>query len=393
MKIDFAKSAQSTLGLEWEIALVDPTTGDLVPKAPEVLAAAIARQKGLAQGDEHPFIKRELLENTVELVTGVNSTVPEAIADLGGCLDELRAVTDELGVELYCQGSHPFGGPRLQSVSDKERYSRLLDRTQWWGQQMLIYGVHVHVGIDSVDKALPVVNTLARYVPHFQALTASSPYWSGDETGYASQRALIFQQLPTAGLPWQFSDWSEYEGYVEDMFRTGVVDELNEIRWDIRPVPNLGTVEMRVCDGLASLREIGAITSLTQCLVHETSAAVDAGVEVPPLQPWHVKENKWRAARYGLEAIVILDREGTERLVTEHLAEDVIPRLRPIAESLGCAEQLEDVLAIIEAGAGYQRQRWVAEQASGDLTAVVLDGVARLRNNELPTAAAGHPKA
>lgn len=388
MNIEFTSSKQSTLGLEWELALVDPVTGDLVSAAPAVLDAAAARRPELKVGDEHPFIKRELLENTVELVTGVNETVPEAIADMGRCLTELREITDELGIELYCQGSHPFSGPRMQPVSDKERYAKLIDRTQWWGQQMLIYGVHVHVGLDSVKKALPVVNGLSTYIPHFQALSASSPYWNGEDTGYASQRALMFQQLPTAGLPWQFTEWSEFESYAQDMFHTGVVDELNEIRWDIRPVPNLGTVELRVCDGVTTLREIGAIMALTQCLVHEISALIDAGGTVEVMQPWHVKENKWRAARYGLDAIVILNRAGDEKLVTDHLREDVLPRLRPIAEELGCAAELEDVLLIIERGAGYRRQRHIAEQASGDLTAVVLDGIARLRSNELPPAPA-----
>ncbi len=386
MKIEFASSEQSTLGLEWELALVDPVTGDLISKAPEVISLAMARRPELGNDDEHPFIKRELLENTVELVTGVNRTVPEAIADMGRCLSELREVTDELGIELYCQGSHPFSGPRMQPVSDKARYSKLIDRTQWWGQQMLIYGVHVHVGLDSVAKALPVVNGLSSYLPHFQALTASSPYWNGEDTGYASQRALMFQQLPTAGLPWQFSEWSEFEDYAEDMFHTGIVDQLNEIRWDIRPVPNLGTVEMRVCDGLTTLREIGAVMALTQCLVHEMSRLIDDGGTIEPMQPWFVKENKWRAARYGLEAIIILDTEGNEKLVTDHLREDVLPRLRPIARELGCLDELEDVLQIIERGAGYQRQRRVAESSSGDLTAVVLDGIARLRSNELPPA-------
>lgn len=384
MKIQFASSEQSTLGLEWELALVDPVTGDLVSKAPEVINAAMARMPELGIDDEHPFIKRELLENTVELVTGVNRTVPEAIADMTRCLEELREVTDDLGIELYCQGSHPFSGPRLQPVSDKERYAKLIDRTQWWGQQMLIYGVHVHVGLDSVEKALPVVNGLSNYMPHFQALTASSPYWNGEDTGYASQRALMFQQLPTAGLPWQFTRWDEFEKYAEDMFHTGVVDQLNEIRWDIRPVPNLGTVEMRVCDGVTTLREIGAVMALTQCLVHEMSRTIDAGGTIDFMPPWFVKENKWRAARYGLDAIIILDGAGNEKLVTDHLREDVLPRLRPIARELGCLDELEDVLAIIDHGAGYQRQRRVAESSSGDLTAVVLDGVARLRSNELP---------
>ena len=379
MEIEFAKSAQSTLGVEWELALVDARTGDLVSVADQVLSGVNANEPSLREDEEHPHIKQELLENTVELVTGVCTTVAEAKADLTRSLEAVRRVTDPMGVELFCSGSHPFSAPRSQPVTDKERYAKLIDRTQWWGQQMLIYGVHVHVGLDSRDKVLPVLDGLVNYFPHFQALSASSPFWSGEDTGYASQRALMFQQLPTAGLPFQFGSWAEYEAYVADMFTTGVIDSISEIRWDIRPVPGLGTIEMRVCDGLADIRDVGAIAALTQCLVHEFSSIIDAGGSIPTMPPWHVQENKWRAARYGLEAIVILDAAGNEKLVTDHLLEDVLPRLEPVAQELGCSAELADVRAIIERGAGYQRQRRVAAENDGDLRAVVFDGIRQLR--------------
>ncbi|MFZ3415527.1 glutamate--cysteine ligase [Arthrobacter sp. 3Tela_A] len=379
MKIEFASSAQSTLGVEWELALVDRETGDLVSVADEVLRGVNEDDPSLSADEEHPHIKQELLENTVELVTGICNTVAEAKADLARSMDAVRRVTDRMNVELFCAGTHPFAAPRSQPVTDKERYAKLIDRTQWWGQQMLIYGVHVHVGLDSKDKVLPVLDGLVNYFPHFQALSASSPFWSGEDTGYASQRALMFQQLPTAGLPFQFRSWDEYESYVQDMFTTGVIDSISEIRWDIRPVPALGTIEMRVCDGLSTSTDIGAIAALTQCLVDEFSTILENGGTIPTMPPWHVQENKWRAARYGLDAIIILDAEGNEKLVTEHLLEDVLPRLAPVAEKLGCSAELADVAGIIERGAGYQRQRRVAEANGGDLRAVVHDGVAQLR--------------
>ncbi|HET8878692.1 MAG TPA: glutamate--cysteine ligase [Arthrobacter sp.] len=378
MKIDFASSRQSTLGVEWELALVDAETGELASVAGEVLRGVAARHPELNEDDEHPHIKQELLLNTVELVTGICTTVAEAKADLDSSLAALREVTDPMGVEVFCAGSHPFSPPQLQPVTDKERYAKLIDRTQWWGRQMVIYGVHVHVGLDSRDKVLPVLDGLVNYFPHFQALSASSPFWGGEDTGYASQRALMFQQLPTAGLPFQFGSWSEYESYVQDMFTTGVIDALSEIRWDIRPVPNLGTIEMRICDGLATLEEVGAVAALTQCLVHEFSTILDNGGTIPTMPPWHVQENKWRAARYGLDAIIILDAEGNEQLVTDHLRE-TLARLAPVAEELGCAAELADVGKIIDRGAGYQRQRRVAAEHGGDLRAVVLDLVKQMR--------------
>jgi glutamate---cysteine ligase / carboxylate-amine ligase len=379
LNIDFAQSAQSSLGVEWELALVDAQTGELVSVAERVLEAVRAGHPELKDDDEHPHVKQELLLNTVELVTGVCNTVGEAKADLSSALTAVRDVTDPMGVELFCAGSHPFAAPRSQPVTDKARYAKLIDRTQWWGQQMVIYGVHVHVGLDHRDKALPVLDGLLNYFPHFQALSASSPFWAGEDTGYASQRALMFQQLPTAGLPFQFPSWALYEDYVQDMFTTGVIDTISEIRWDIRPVPALGTIEMRVCDGLSTLQDVGAIAALTQCLVDEFSTALDNGWAIPTMPPWHVQENKWRAARYGMDAIIILNAAGKEMLVTEHLREHVLNRLEPVARKLGCSNELADVEKIIDAGAGYQRQRQVAAEHDGDLRAVVLDAVRQLR--------------
>ncbi len=379
MKIDFASSKQSTLGVEWELALVNGQTGELASVANEVLRGVSAKHPELNEDDEHPHIKQELLLNTVELVTGICETAGEAKEDLSRSLAAVREITDPMGVEVFCAGSHPFSPPQLQPVTDKERYAKLIDRTQWWGRQMVIYGVHVHVGLDRREKALPVLDGLVNYFPHFQALSASSPFWGGEDTGYASHRALMFQQLPTAGLPFQFRSWEEYESYVQDMFTTGVIDTLSEIRWDIRPVPNLGTIEMRICDGLATLEEVGAIAALTQCLVDEFSTTLDNGGTIPTMPPWHIQENKWRAARYGMEAIIILDAAGNEQLVTDHLLE-TLNRLEPVAAKLGCPDELADVEKIIRRGAGYQRQRRVAAEHGGDLQAVVLDLVKQMRN-------------
>ena len=374
MRIEFHPSQRSTIGAEWEIALVDRRSGELTSVAQRILDTV--RPEG---HDEHPKIKQELLLNTVEIITGVCHTVAEAAADLSESLEAVRSVTDPLGVELFCAGTHPFSPWYQQKVTDKARYAKLIERTQWWGRQMLIYGVHVHVGVDDRDKVLPILDALLNYYPHLQALSASSPYWGGEDTGYASNRALMFQQLPTAGLPFQFHKWPELESYVEDMFRTGVIDHFSEIRWDIRPSPLLGTVEMRVCDGLPTLEEVSAIAALTQCLVDDFSERLDAGEHLPSLPPWHVQENKWRAARYGLEAIVILNAAGDERLVTEDLT-NLLDRLEPVARRLGCAGELRGVETILKYGASYQRQRAVAQEYNGSLKAVVASLIAEMRN-------------
>ncbi len=374
MEISFAPSERSTLGIEWEVALVEQSSGDLVSVADDVMNAL--RQD---DGSEHPQITGELLLNTVELVTRVHHRVGDAVADLQAQLAEVRAVTDPLDVELICAGSHPFGQWFDQQVTDKERYHKLIDRTQWWGRNMMIWGIHVHVGIDDREKALPIVNSLLNYYPHLQALSASSPFWGGVNTGYASNRALMFQQLPTAGLPYQFGSWANYEEYVDDLLKTGVISDHTEVRWDIRPSPQWGTVEMRACDGLSSAEEIGAVAALIQCLVDDMSQRLDDGEELPTMQPWFVRENKWRAARYGMDAEIILNAAGDEQLVTDAVAGE-LERLAPVAERLGCAAELDQVNLILEHGASYQRQLRVAEANGGSLRAVVASLARELRH-------------
>ncbi len=374
--IEFTPSAGPTLGVEWEIALLDRETLDLVPLAENVVES-LSLQEGVA-----PRVHRELLNNTVELVTDVCRTVPEVVADLADSLDRLRRITDDLGLELLSAGTHPFARWESQQVSEGHRYATLIDRTRWWGRQMLIYGLHTHVGITHRDKVLPLLNGMLTYAPHLQALSASSPWWGGVPTDYASNRALLFQQLPRAGLPFQFEQWPEYERYVEDLMVTGGIDELKEVRWDLRPSPHLGTLEVRVCDGVPTLAEIGALTALTQCLlVHLDDRLTDGGT-VPSLPPWHVQENKWRTARYGMDAIIILDSRNRERLVTDELY-DLLERLTPVARRLGCEAELAGVEDILRSGASYQRQLAVAADHDGDLVEVTRSLVAEMR--------AGHP--
>ncbi|MDQ1579506.1 MAG: glutamate---cysteine ligase / carboxylate-amine ligase [Microbacteriaceae bacterium] len=374
MQIDFASSERSTVGIEWEIAMVDQATGNLV-QVSEVVLDALAQP----DGTPHPQITHELLCNTVELVTRVHHSVGAAVDDLRDQIDEVRAITDPLGVELMCAGTHPFAQWYDQKVWPSDRYKRLIDRTQWWGRQMMIWGIHVHVGIEDRAKVLPLLGGLLRYYPHLQALSASSPYWSGAETGYASNRALMFQQLPTAGLPWQFDDWEGYEGYVGDLITTGVLKDYTEVRWDIRPSPHWGTLEMRACDGLSTAEEIGAVAALIHCLVEHMSSDLDAGRTPPTLQPWFVRENKWRAARYGMDANIIVDRTGNQRPVADEIR-DLLVTLAPVAERLGCEAELDQVNYIFEHGASYQRQLRVAAENGGSLLAVVRALTLELRH-------------
>ncbi|MCR4525038.1 glutamate--cysteine ligase [Kocuria rhizophila] len=378
MHIDFEISDNSTLGVEWEVALVDRDSGELAQRAQEVLEAVVSEYPELGEDGDHPQVTGEFLQNTVEMVTGVCQNVPEALEHLSQTQDRIREVTDPRGLEIFAAGTHPFSDWADQPVVDAERYYKVLDRAQYWGRQMVIFGLHVHVGVDHRDKALPVLDGLMNYYPHLLALSANSPYWCGHDTGYASQRAQLFQQLSTAGLPFHFDSWDEYEAYVADLIATDVIEETSENRWDIRPVPRFGTVEMRVCDGPSNLREVGALTALTQCLVESFSRTLDQGGSIPVMPPWHHQENKWRAARYGLDAVVIKDAQNHQTPLTEDLT-DVLNRLEPLAAELGCAQELAYVETMMSGEAGYLRQRRIAQENGGDLRAVVRDIVAQNR--------------
>lgn len=368
MGIPFAGDGLPTLGVEWEFALVGKESRDLVNAASELFDLVTAEH------GPQPRLHQELLRNTVELTTGICRTTSEAVAELEAMLALVRPAADRLGVDLYSAGTHPFAAWSAQLLTPGHRYEELIARTQWWGRQMLIWGVHVHVGVRR-EHAIPVVSALLKWYPHLQALSASSPIWAGTDTGYASNRAMMFQQLPTAGLPFQFGSWAEYETYAQDLLTTGVIEAIDEIRWDVRPAPQLGTVEVRVCDGVSTLTEMRALVALTHCLVVHLCDRLEAGETLPSMPPWHVQENKWRAARYGLDAWIILDAQSRERLLLDDL-HDLLEELAPVAERLGCAEDLAEVARIPEVGASYQRQRAVAEAHGGDLVAVV-DSVVR----------------
>ncbi|WP_080796754.1 glutamate--cysteine ligase [Corynebacterium pacaense] len=347
--IEFRRSPRPTLGVEWEIALVDPDTRDLSPRAAEIIDIVSA-----AHPEVH--LEREFLQNTVELVTGICDTVPQAVAELAHSLSAVDSAAEQLGLRLWTSGSHPFSDFRDNPVSEKGSYDEIIARTQYWGNQMLIWGIHVHVGISHEDRVWPIINALLTNYPHLLALSASSPGWDGIDTGYASNRTMLYQQLPTAGLPYQFSSWPEWEQYMADQGRSGVINHTGSMHFDIRPAAKWGTIEVRVCDSTSNLRELSAIVALTHCLVVHYDRMIDNGEQLPTLQPWHVAENKWRAARYGLDAEIIISRDTDEAMVQDELRR-LVSSLHPLATELGCAGELELVLEILERGGGYERQR------------------------------------
>jgi glutamate---cysteine ligase / carboxylate-amine ligase len=363
--IDWNPSRGHTLGVEWELQLIDAKTRMLRQDARDVLAAL----PDLAEGSERPKIRYELMQSQVELATGICTTVAEAKDDLAETIGQLQRVARARDMMLTCAGTHPFSDWRDAKMAPVQRYAELVEQMQWLVRRVQLCSVQVHVGLTDGSTAIPIINALTRYLPHFLALTASSPFWNGQDTGLASSRTVIFSELPTAGPPHRLANWSEFEEYMDTLLRAGTIRSIKEVWWDIRPHPDFGTVEVRMCDGVPTLREVGMVAALSQCLVQQFTAQLDRGYQLPSPATWVVRDNKWRATRYGLDAIVITDDSGATAPVRDELYE-LVRELEPVADRLGCGAELNVVSEVLEQGASYERQRAIMADGGG-LTEVV----------------------
>ncbi len=346
MAIEWNPSRGATLGVEWEVQLIDGETKLLRQEAGKLLdQLPVAADTG-----EHPRIRHELMQSTLELVTGICSTVSEAKDDLAVTITELQRMTAEHGILLACAGTHPVSDWQDATMAPIQRYAELVEQMQWLARRIQTFGVHVHVGIRDGRKAMPIVNALAAYLPHFLAITASSPFWCGYDTGLASSRSVTFGALPTAGPPHRLTDWKQFEDYMDTLLRAGTIRSIKE-------------------DGVPTLREVGMIAALSQCLVHLFDAQLDRGYTLPCPSSWVVRDNKWRATRYGLDAIVITDEAGATAPLRDELFE-LLAELEPVASRLGCEDELSVVSDVLEHGASYERQRAVYAR-TGDMISVV----------------------
>ena len=357
MRIDFARSPRSSIGIEWELQVVDPLTGRFAPIGPDVLSEL---ERAGARGVER--VHKEMHRGMIELVSARQDRVADAVADLAESLALVAPAFAAHGAALTGSGAHPFEDPGAHEVTCTPRYFELVERTRWWGRQMLIFGTHVHVGVEDVARAVPVLAHMATYIGHLQAVAASSPLWVGQDTGYADNRAMMFQQLPHAGLPETLSTWSDFEDCARDLIDAGEIREVNELRWDVRPAPAFGTVEVRACDASSNLTEIGAVAALVHCLVEEASRLLDAGRGLRGLPHWLLAANKWRSARYGLEAALV-EEAGADPVPLRESLPALLERLAPVAEDLGCEAELAQAGRVLVVGNGSERQLAVARSA------------------------------
>ncbi len=379
MHIPFHASPRRTVGIEMELGVVRDDTGELENAASDLLG----RLAGPG-GAEHPKAKHELFENTVEIITGVSETVADARADLRGTLDELDAVAAPRGLRLFCAGSHPFSHWDRGRVSPDPRYAALITEMAWLAQRLQIFGVHVHVGVSGPEPAIAIANALTGYLPHFLALSSSSPYWEGHDTGLSSSRIKVFEGLPTAGLPYRLDDWAGFERFMATLQTAQAITSIREVWWDVRPHPDFGTVELRVCDGIATLHEVAAVAALAQSCVLMFEARLAEGRALPFPSEWVLRQNKWRATRYGLEARLIVDEVGTQRPLRDMISE-LGAEVAPFAAELGCSTELAGVERILADGPSSARQRAIV--AGGGTLPDVVRALVRELATDVPVLA------
>lgn len=346
-RLVFSPNSEPTLGVEVEVALVDGRT--------MALSSSILQVLERLPEDLRESIKPELMQCYLEVNTGICRTAAEAEGDLREKLLAVQRATDALDLRLLWTATHPFSLWRDQQITPTERYKMLLSLLQDTARQLITFGLHVHVGVDSGDKAVMICDLITAHLPTLLALSCNSPFWDNRVTGLQSSRSKVMEGLPTAGIPGVMRNWSEYTWLINHLIQTGFINTVREIWWDVRPHHNFGTVEVRVCDVPGSLHEVVGIAALVQCLVHYLSDQIDEGTYGSECHPMLVRQNKWRACRFGLEANLVEYATRESRPVREMLA-DLVGRLWPIAEELRCQEELHRVLGMADGPTGADRQ-------------------------------------
>ena len=346
-KILFQSSDRPSLGVELELTLVDAESMALASSIQHLLPQVPERFAGR--------IKPELMQCYLEINTEVCQTVAQAEADLREKVACVEQLVEQSGLRLYWTATHPFSVWEDQQPTPDDRYSQLLSILQDMGRQLLTAGLHVHVGVDSGDKAVMICDRILPHLPVLLALSCNSPWWNNRVTGLQSHRSKIMENLPTAGLPSPMRNWSEYVWLVNHMVDTGFIGSIRDIWWDVRPHHNFGTVEVRVCDMPGNLDDVIGLAALVQCLVVALSDEIDQGAYQQDYHPMLVRLNKWRACRYGLNARLV-DRFTLEPHGVRDIATRLVERLRPVAEQPGCQAGLEHVLTMATGPSWSERQ-------------------------------------
>ena len=332
--VTFNKSPAPTIGVELEIQILDAETLELSSRAEDLLKMVPPSMK--------ERIKHEFIQSMVEINTGVCATVAEVEKDLTSTWSYLSDITEGSGALLYAASLHPFSRVADQSVTNHPRYKRIMNELQLVGRRFISQGLHVHIGVDDEEKAIKVFNNLRIYLPILLALTTSSPFYEGVDTGLLSYRTKLFEALPLAGMPDSLADWEAFQTLAGLLVKSGIIETVKDIWWDVRPHPDFGTVEIRICDLPCTLRDILSVTALIQALV----LAIAEQFENPEPHMQILRSNKWQATRYGLDGFYV-DPFFARKYPMKEAALSLYRHVRPVAETLKSSEYLDGIPEII----------------------------------------------
>jgi carboxylate-amine ligase len=358
-----------TLGVEEELMIVDAESMELVSAIEEMIEGIPSETEG--------DVKPELMQSVLEISTKVCRSTTEAAGQLEDLRRRVRETAESKGLAIASAATHPFSRWEEQRIVDRPRYREVVDALRFVARQELLFGLHVHVGIDDPEKAIHVANGMRVHLPILLALSTNSPFWRGVPTGLMSTRTPIFKTFPRVGVPPRYESWSDFVSRVQFMVEAKAVEDYTYFWWDVRPHPNLGTVEVRVCDAQTRLEHTITLAALVQSMAKELAEHFEAGHELGTYPREMLEENKWLAARYGLEGELV-DLPQSSRCTTTDLARRLLERLAPHADELGCLRELEGIEDLVEHGTGAQRQLavWRADRDLRSLVRKLVEATA-----------------
>ncbi len=346
------KEPSFTLGIEEEYLLVDQTTRALVKEPPDGL---VQECDDAIDPDRTGQVSPEFLRSQIEIGTKVCSDIKEARSELKMLRRGVADVSDRHGLAPIAASIHPFAHWSELSHTDKDRYNELAQDLQVVGRRLMICGMHVHVGIEDIDQRIDIFNQARYFLPHLLALSTSSPFWQGENTGLKSYRLSVFQEMPRTGFPARFESWSEYERTVNVLIHAGIIEDASKVWWDLRPSARFPTLEMRICDVCPLLEDTLAIAALYQCICRMLYRLRRANQRWRSYPVFLLAENRWRAQRHGIEQGLIDFGRG-EIVPFEDLMHEVIELVDEDARALGCEKEVRHILNIVERGTSADRQ-------------------------------------
>jgi glutamate---cysteine ligase / carboxylate-amine ligase len=352
-----------SLGIEEEYQTVDPVTRDLRSHIETEMLA-----QGKMRLEER--VKAEMHTSVIEVGTRICRNIEEAREDIYNLRRQMIKLADEHGLKLVAGATHPFADWRTQQIYPDPRYHQVVKDLQLVARSNLIFGLHVHVGIEDREQAIRIMNSMRYFLPHIMALATNSPFWLGINTGYKGYRAKVFENFPRTGIPDAFSTYSEFDEYVKLLVKTNCIDNAKKIWWDIRPHPFFDTVEVRACDIPLRAEETVAIAALIQATAAYLTRLHESNLDFRNFARPLLMENKFRAVRYGLDGKLI-DFGRQQEVPERDLLEEYLILIDREVDELGSRDAINGVRKIMQTGTGADRQLRVFEDSGGDLKAVV----------------------